>query len=347
MQTKKAYQNLSARQYVEFLAEQIKSSKGTRGISRMREVYEKCKNHLWDYERRMYGGGYTKRVHITYQIPVKWAHRHGISQSIHMVRMAEKAQKALNTKPVYTRGEYNQILCPSARSLSEDAMNDHLYYRWTSSYQAALKCIKAIELQGFDEHGGWIEMSDFDGKGVGIAINVDVYGIDNVNNLFVVQVRRYDKASKNGYGNVRKNYFLIGYNENGNPFAHSIPSAIVHAAIRKDPSIESPVNAAQAWIWDIKPEQLPEVLRNGDVALIPAKPAEIKKATVREEKRARVIDSHWLFGKEIRVNGHLFALNPTLRHYKGQHPTQKGKGWYRVAVAKRAKFWDFARPTVD
>lgn len=347
MQTKKAYQNLSARQYVDFLAEQIKSSKGTRGISHMREVYGKCKNHLWNYESRMYGGGYTKRVHVPYQIPEKWAHRHDISQSTHMVRMAEKAQKALNTKPIYTRGEYNQILCPSAYSLSLDAMYDNLYRRWISSYQSAKKCISDIESRGFDEHGGWIERADFDSKGRGTAINVDVYGIDETNNLFVVQVRQYDKATENGWGNVRKNYFLIGYNENGNPFAHPIPSGIVHAAIRKDPSTISTVNASQAWIWDIKPEQLSGVLRNGDVALIPAKPAEIKKAAIREEKRVRVIDSHWLFGKEIRVNGHLFALNPTLRHYKGQHPTQRGTGWYRVAVAKRAKFWDFARPTAD
>lgn len=328
------------KQYIKTQSEKIESSKGIKGITALKNSHEKCVKE-WERYRQMFV------VTSKYRVPDGWSHRHGLSQSVYMLRRANAAKIILSTKPAYGRGEYNEILFPCLPEKTLCYNEEKLYQKWAVGYRAAKKCIKDIESRGFDEHGGWIESANFDSKGRGMAINVDIYGIDEANNLFAVQVRRYDKINKNGWGNVRKNYFLIGYNENGNPFAHPIPSGIIHAAIRKNPSTISPVNAARAWIWDIKPEQLSDVLRNGDVALIPAKTAEIKKAVVREEKRVRVINSHYLFGKEIRVNGHLFALNPTLRHYKRQHPTQHGIGWYRVAVAKRAKFWDFARPTAD
>jgi len=257
--------------------------------------------------------------------------------------------------------DWERALVAEKRTMGRDGynalvyspINDHpnsLRSAWLFSrtwpLDVARKCAHDVERFGGDEHGGWVTRCDFDDKGRGEAINVDVYGLDDTQKLYVIQVRQFIRQNKNWYPQVRKSYFLIGYNENGNPFAHSIPAATVHAAIKRDPSPDSPVKAAQAWIWKINEDQLPHILRNGDVALIPATKVPRNNITI-ETGMKRIVDSHWIYSKEIRINGATYALNPTLRHLKGQHPTQKGKGWYKIMVADRASFHDFARPTID
>jgi len=129
----------------------------------------------------------------------------------------------------------------------------------------AWECVRAIERE-VDEHGGWKQRSNWDRKGRGEQITVDIYGIDAAAHLYVIQVRQSFRQHKSWFLSVRKSYFLIGYNENGNSFAHAISANVVHAAIRRDPSPASPVKAAQAWIWGIDENKLTDVLRNGDVA---------------------------------------------------------------------------------
>lgn len=212
----------------------------------------------------------------------------------------------------------------------------------------ARKCVAAIENQGVDEHGGWKQYADFDKHRRGSCINVDIYGIDAENDLYICQVRQFTRQYKNGFGNTKKSYFLIGYNENGNPFAHPVSGHKIHAAIKKDPSPESPVRAARAWIWGIKEDQLDRVLRNGDTALIPAKrPPKTAEEITPDNGMMKIIDSHYIYSRDIRLNGDIYAHNPTLRHFKNQHPTQKGKGWYKIVIGNRAQNHDFARPTID
>jgi hypothetical protein len=214
---------------------------------------------------------------------------------------------------------------------------------------AAWECVRAIE-KAADEHGGWDQRSQWDSKGRGEQITVDLYGIDAAARLYVIQVRQSYRAHKNYFLSVRKSYFMIGHNENGNPFAHPISAGIVHAAIRRDPSPESPVRAAQAWIWGIEEKRLPDVLRNGDVALIPAK-APKTNIDIFSAGEYRVDDDvasdHHVIADQIIANGAIYALNPILYHRKNQHPEARGEGWFKVVVGRRADFWDFARPTVD
>ena len=90
------------------------------------------------------------------------------------------------------------------------------------------------------------------------------------------------------------------------------------------------------------------VVFNGDTALIPAKtPPKSSLDITPASGMLRVVDSHWIYSRQIRQNGTLYALNPTLRHLKGQHPTVRGRGWYRVMVGNRADYHDFAKPTID
>ncbi|MFA5466962.1 MAG: hypothetical protein WC251_03835 [Candidatus Izemoplasmatales bacterium] len=259
------------------------------------------------------------------------------------------------TRPGLERDGYGALKMESLqRSI---ATSEESYrYNWFNSrsaepegLSAAWECVRAIE-NGPDEHGGWEQRSSWDSKGRGEQVTVDLYGIDAKENLFVIQVRQSFRTHKNWFLSVRKSYFLIGYNENGNPFAHPINAAVVHGAIKRDPSPVSPVRAAQAWIWGIAEDKLPTVLRNGDVALIPAK-CPRTDVMVFSGGEYRVDDDvaadHHLITNEIRANGAIYAQNPTLYHRKGQHPEARGEGWYKVVVGRRANFWDFARPTVD
>jgi hypothetical protein len=334
--------------------DEIEVMEGKRGVVALRKQYEK----LYTEARRI------ETTHIRNQEirssmfnPEKGTrkslHKKGIKpdpQFAFLERIANKIIKE-GWRATYVRGEYNEICYPDIYyQLGENRsymIPERLANIWKEPFVKASKCIKDIEHQGFDEHGGWIRGGSLDKHGRGEFINVDIYGMDNENDLYVVQVRQYRKTSKNGYPRVLKNYFLCGYNENKNPFAHSIPSRTVHAAIQKDDSVESPVRAAQAWIWGIKQDQLPQVLRNGDVALIPTKKSFKKGVQPVEKGMFRAVDSHWVYCQKKYENGSLYAFNPTLRHMKGQHPTQKGTGWYKVVVGNRARFHDFAAPTAD
>lgn len=194
-----------------------------------------------------------------------------------------------------------------------------------------------------DEHGSWEFGCAFDKKQRGQALNWDLYGIgrdvhtDKL--LIVVQVRQYEKRYKNGYPNIRKNYFLIGTNEDGTTFAHPVESRVIHAAIRKEADV---VYAIQSWIFGVDYER---VIRQGDVALVPIKRR--PDALEKDEFVATLQDSHYLTAEKLAENGNLYALNPIITHLPATHPTVSAIGWHRIVVGNRAKFWKFAAPTVD
>ena len=194
-----------------------------------------------------------------------------------------------------------------------------------------------------DEHRApaWETGAAFDRHGAGEAVNISLYGIDRVDGqpLGVVQVRQWHKRRSWQYAQVRKNYFLVGRNEGtGLPFAHSIESRVVHAAVARDPSPESPVTAARAWIFDVSADKLPYVLRHGDVAAIPVRalPRGERRVIAEASAGTRVIDSHVLQAEEIvDIGGNLYARNPLLQHLRGQHADVSGAGWYRIQVGLR------------
>lgn len=196
-----------------------------------------------------------------------------------------------------------------------------------------------------DEHGSWEFQAEFDSKGRGAAINWDLYGVGydvHTNGLLaVVQVRRFERRYKNGWGNVRKNYFLIGTNEDGTVFAHAVSSRVVHTAIRNDADV---IEAVQNWIFQ---GSYRNMLRQGDIALVPMK---ARPAGTRGQLRRVAIleDSHRMDATQIaEVDGRIYAKNPRLQHLPGTHPSIAGDGWHRVIVGRRARFWSFAAPTID
>lgn len=358
----------------------------TQPIWKKRKPYHSLMDEALSFHRRGYawsGGPFTGTPGFPVDISARdawkllhWRNRadHGGENLMKGMKLKDRWQDITAKRP---RDPWNRALAKTRQSLVRDGYGalqqdraKGIYYRygyrygaeelikriWLQSDHAApagwhdsWRCVRDIEA-GADEHGGWEQRADWDRKGRGEQITVDLYGIDAAEKLFVIQVRQSYRPHKNWYLQVRKSYFMIGWNENGNTFAHPIGSGVVHGAIKRDPSPESPVRAARAWIWGIDEKRLSGVLRNGDVALIPAKCPQ-KEVDIFGGGEYRVDDDvasdHHVIADQLRVNGAVYALNPRLYHRKGQHPAARGEGWYRVVVGRRADFHDFARPTVD
>ena len=195
-----------------------------------------------------------------------------------------------------------------------------------------------------DEHGTWeFGITSLNRRGTRWqALNWALYGHGHDAHtgalLVVVQVRQAVKGRR--WTQVRKNYYLIGHNEDGTAFAHPVSAHVVHHAIRAGQDV---VRAVQGWIFGCDYAQL---LRQGDIALIPLRRA----AGERTPLRTMVLeDSHELQASEIRLGagGMVYAKDPRLTHLPGAHPTVAATGWHKIVSGRRAPFWRFAAPTVD
>lgn len=230
-----------------------------------------------------------------------------------------------------TRDQYNAIIKSSLPNDIRLAVNDLVS--------------RVSDANKVDEHGSWEFRAEFDKKGRGQSINWDLYGvgydIHSGELLIVIQVRQFERLRKNGFANIRKNYFLCGTNEDGTVFAHSVSANVIHAAVRAERDV---VQAVQDWIFG---GDYAGMVRHGDLALLPMKsrPA----GTKGQLRKVAVLESsHQLQATQIAdVDGRIYAKNPTLKHIPGTHPPVSGNGWYRVMVGRRADFWKFAAPTID
>lgn len=229
----------------------------------------------------------------------------------------------------YTRGYYDEI--------KTSTLDDDLRNQVRQLVEAASSAAKV------DEHGSWDFGTAFDRKGRGQALNWDLYGVGQDVHagtlLIVIQIRQYEMRTRNGYANVRKNYFLLGTNEDGSVFAHPVSANVVRTAIRLERDV---IKACQDWMFG---GDYSRMLRHGDLALVPLskRPA----AEIVAADRMVLEDSHEITASQFRQNGHLYVQHPTLTHIPGTHPPVTGSGWFRVVVGARADFWRFAAPTKD
>lgn len=195
-----------------------------------------------------------------------------------------------------------------------------------------------------DEHGSWdFGIAKLNRRGTRWqALNWDLYAYStDVHSgalLAVIQVRQ--AVSGRRWTQVRKNYYLIGTNEDGTTFAHPVSANVIHAAIRAGKDV---VRAVQDWIFG---GDYGRMLRQGDLGLIPLRRAQGE----RTPHRSMVLeDSHELQASEIRFGGDgvVYAKDPLLVHLPGTHPRVEASGWHKIVVGRRAPFWRFAAPTVD
>ena len=203
---------------------------------------------------------------------------------------------------------------------------------------------EAGEAAKVDEHGNWdFGIERLNRRGTRwAALNWDLYGygLDAHSGapLAVIQVRQ--AVSGRRWTRIRKNYYLLGQNEDGSTFAHPVSAHVVHHAIRAGRDV---VKATQDWIFGCDYGQ---VRRQGDIALIPLRRACGERTPLRS---LLLEDSHALEASEIRLgpDGVVYAQDPRLVHLPGTHPPVAADGWHKVVSGRRAAFWRFAAPTVD
>lgn len=239
-----------------------------------------------------------------------------------------------------SRGKYGELIA---------VLNGDHRTKYARAWNAVNKICKELDSSNSDEHGAWTTGAAFDRKGRGSAINLDIYGVDIVDGQYlgVVQVRQFERRYKNGWGNIRKNYFLVGRNENGGPFAHPVPAQVIR---RTGDSPESPVTAARSWIFDCPKNKLPLIKRHGDVAAIPVRCPRGEQYW-SQTHGIQLIDEHYLIANQAcSQDGRLYVKDFHLYHGKRQHPdvnAAEREGWFRIQVGRRSDFWSFSKPTAD
>ena len=148
----------------------------------------------------------------------------------------------------------------------------------------------------------------------------------------VVQIRQAVRGRR--WTRIRKNYYLIGTNEDGTAFAHPVSAMCVHHAIRAGQDV---VRRVQDWIFDCDYGQ---VRRQGDLALIPLRRACGERRFGRWWTRMRL-------RRADRLGAAGWCTPGPAPHPAGAHPTVAADGWHKVITGRRASFWKFAAPTVD
>lgn len=235
----------------------------------------------------------------------------------------EAALLASPVKPDYTRGTYDQLLSISG----------------PLSVAAIIASMKSCLPETF---------TDFDRKGRGDALNLDLYGYDPEERVAVIQVRMAFRRRAKHFMSVRKDYVLCGFNENGTPFRHPISAQAIRGAINAGAGPVETVRAAQRWMWGVTGKQLEEGRRQGDVLIVPER-GEPKGEIFERGTEATLADTHIVVSERlVRVEGkrHLYAVKPVLQHIKGEHadtraPMSDGK-WFTVRVAETAPAWDYS-----
>ncbi len=204
-------------------------------------------------------------------------------------------------------------------------------------------------LADVEKAGAWETGIESDKRLRGTAINTSVYGFDGFKGLAVVQLRQCI-FRPGRYNKVRKDYYLVGRNETGTAFAHPIDVTAGSKAM-KSASPADAVLLALSRIWDCDPDDVQDIVRNGDVAFVPARiPAD---AVEVPENGVTIRESHHfqaLAGAKIYRLGETYYVKgrAKIEHAKGQHPTVRTRGGsWRVQAGIKANTWGFSRPTVD
>lgn len=200
-----------------------------------------------------------------------------------------------------------------------------------------------------EKAGAWREGIESNKRGRGESINVDLYSFDETRGMALVQVRQCRFGGK--YNKVRKDYYLLGTNENGNVFAHPVDVRASGRVIGSDPT--AGITLALSRIWNCREKDLDFIVRNGDVAFVyvgtlpaDAQLCEINAITIRESHHVQGLHD----GKIYRTpdGTYYVAGRAKIEHGPGQHPTARVKGGvWRVQEGIRARVWGFSAPTKD
>lgn len=195
------------------------------------------------------------------------------------------------------------------------------------------------------------EFAQFDHRKRGDAVKWDLYGLDQVQNVGVIQIRHTWRRRATHFLSVHKTYVLAGFNEiTEAPFRHPVSASAVRAAVRRGADPVGVVRAAQCWMWGVTQAQLERSTRQGDVLLVPERNAprgEIlecgTRATVGRTHEIRAV-------RIVQTDERVYALNPRVIHLRDQHEpigATDHDGWYSVRVAAEGRTWAFSARVGD
>ena len=199
-------------------------------------------------------------------------------------------------------------------------------------------------LKEAEQVGAWHTGIESDRKRRGSAINTALYGYSESEGLAVVQVREA-VFHPTRWTRVRKDYYLIGHSENGNFFAHPVGTPSRSKLALETP--EATVAYVLAKVWDCRPQDLPDIERQGDIALVPIVKLPFYANQVPGPVTLR--NTHVLTGDLWQHEGSYYTRRGAkLTHTKGQHAPVRAKGgYYRVQEGIRATHWGFTAPHGD
>ncbi|MHB8369466.1 MAG: hypothetical protein ACYDBP_07230 [Leptospirales bacterium] len=181
------------------------------------------------------------------------------------------------------------------------------------------------------------------------AHNYDIYGYDFARKLVVIQFR---KTNKSKYGvNVSKRYVLAGFDE-GQAFFHVLPSSPQQKKNLAEISPQALVRWCEAKIFGVKEDKLAGIVRQGDVAFVPA--ARLPKEAKKYEGTVTYRNSHKVSGDlyEIPENDRFYAQYfvsgaGVMEHIPGQHKTQTVTGIYEIVTGDRGEMRSWLNGPVD
>lgn len=183
----------------------------------------------------------------------------------------------------------------------------------------------------------------------GTAVNADCYGYNADQHLAVIQVREC-RFRTGRFHRVRKDYYLLGRTEDEEVFAHPIESPARSKRAMEEP--EATVRWVLARIWDCDESDLPDIIRQGDVAFVPAHlppHAELLPAEPDGTSHLTIRGTHLITAESIyRLNGTFYTVRKArMVHTKGEHAPVRANGCYRIQPGLRASVWGFTAPRGD
>ena len=334
---------MKSSEYIIKLNQELKNMKSKKGVVKFRQMVERARELHARFDRLING---TMPFNHPYRYD-KFLWKHGYKQ-VQYLDIREKACKlALKSAPLYYSDNYDALhLATNPNTYFEFKdlpENTRVNYRYIFGDLKALNLYKKIHTKKYTDILAELQAQNFiprknleynSRNEVIEAVNIDMYGMDSEAGLYLIQVRYWRKGKR--YNTKRKDYFLIGRNENNSAFCHSVEVAAFRN--KKAYTPEEKIRAAQSWIFGVKYDQMAEVIRQGDMGFMPLKKALPKNSFIDLGKTHIVGESHVIHAEQILQDvktNKIYALRPVMKHSKNQHDDIFCTAWAEILVGKR------------
>ncbi len=189
---------------------------GRRGVVHAREVLKKAREEYGRYKDM-----FTDRADN--------AAAYHSKQAVKQLKREEIAAFLSSDTQILMRGDYGELLLTAEAKRWYWTLRNHpVFATWTS----AQKVVETATTNGLLPK----QYQDWDDKGRGNGVSVDIYGYKA--GLVLVQIRRVERRTKNGYLNVHKRYVVTDGTE-----IMEVSAQAVRRSIKADDGVATPLHA--------------------------------------------------------------------------------------------------------